>query len=330
MSIKKIFSGFVVLAVCFPVLAAEQCAKVDCDCEAIAEVKWRGICENREKTVVEECQTNNGTPKSYCGLHGPAAYPVAISLKTAVSLGNLSDADLSVLDKQINTQDWSLLDSYKMMKAKEESANFGEALQILGLYERDVDRLYELQKQKILLSLGKGDSADARRNAQTYGQRTLATAASIDTYSQALWQKKSTSDDARAQKAYKILSLKLARLAANVFEQGADLLGSADLFEPAALAWQQAAGVAKRLMDLEASTENKAKHVEFYQAQVSARLHRATYCWLQTKSHTEQVLQNLRIAEGMGTPDDDQAIADLDSTHDIDSQDVRAMKRPGR
>lgn len=330
MKVCGILSSLILLGASAWVAAeGSQCAQINCDCSAITSEKWQSICSSQEKAVVRECQANGGKPQSYCGLHGPEAFPVAISLKKMPASGVLPDADVSALEKQIKTQVWSLNDSFKVVQAKETSGNFGDAIQLLGLYERDVDRLYELQHQSINSLLQQKKNSAARDLAETFALDTVANAKTLEAYSQNLWDRVAVSDVDKAGKAYKVMSLKLARLAASVYEQGADILGFAGLNEQAALTWQLAANIAKKLISLEASTDNKARHIEFYQEQASARLNRATYYWLKT-DNTEQVISSIRGAEEIIGSESNQAIADTDAVNEIDSQDMRAMKRPSR
>lgn len=326
-----IANSTLLLAFLIPSVAmANECAQIDCDCSAIGDQKWRAVCENREGTVRKECVENGGTPNSYCSLHGPQGFPVAVSLRTDQSSESFSD-NAEALEKQINTQRWSLQDSLNVVKAKEADGHYGDAIQLSSLFERDADRLYRLVKQQ-LTNLNARDQVNAARSsADDYGRTMTDIAGSIDAYSQTLWARSTESSDARAQKAFRVMSLKLARLAANIYEQGADLFGTAGRNKAAAEAWQSAASVAKTLMDREIATENKERHVEFYQAQAAARLHRATFYWLRTNEYHDRVVSNMRVAEEIVNGRSAvESVVELDNLHETDNQSMRAMKRPSQ
>jgi hypothetical protein len=146
-----------------------------------------------------------------------------------------------------------------------------------------------------------------------------------------LWNAALAAEETRAKKATQALSLKAARLAANIYEQGADLYGSGNMHGSAASSWQKAADISRLLIGYETSTDNNPKIVTFYQAQAAARFNRASYYWLQNKENEVLAAASVRNAEKILQPDSSQnRVVDLEHSHDIDSQDIRAMKRPSR
>lgn len=329
MKLHKVFATAGVMAALYAgSVQAGQCVKVDCDCSSIGDENWRQVCQRQESEVRDSCVASGGVLKSYCGLHGPNAFPVAISLKTTGFADQSPDIDVRALEKQIKTQTWSLQDSLATLKKKEDSQKFGEAIQLLGLFERDIDRLYSLQKQKLVLQQKNDRSKVARSDAQDYSEQQIDKAEELSSYSEQLWQKAGSASDKKSQKAYSVLSFKLTRLVASIYEQSADLLAITDQYERAAQTWQKASTVANQLMEMEIATENKARHVQFYQAQATARLNRATFYWLKTDGHLEQVQKNTRLANQY--TDKERTVAEIEAAHDHDAGDMRAMKRPSR
>lgn len=312
---------------------ANECTRIDCDCAALPDAKWRTECQSRENEVRKECVENGGRPASYCSLHGPRAYPVAISLKPddRTSTIDLSGVDSESLKKQIHTQQWSLQDSLAALKSKEAVGNYGEAIQLSNLFERDSDRLYQLMKKQLVTFVGQNRTAVAQRDAETYGKTVTGIALTIADYSRSLWDAATVNQDSRTQKALRAMSLKLARLSASIFEQGADLYGQVGMNKESAEAWQKSAAVARELISRESATENKKQHVQFYQAQAASRLHRATYYWLLTDEYQDRAVQNIRVAEDIASgKESDEAVAEFDNLHEADEQPMRAMKRPSR
>ena len=87
---------------------AELCPTVDCDCESISGSSWVQKCYEVEQHILNECAENGGAPQSYCGIHGPAAVPVALSLgEMPISVMN-DLAAVASAKKQIAIKYWSL------------------------------------------------------------------------------------------------------------------------------------------------------------------------------------------------------------------------------
>lgn len=279
--------------------SANQCAQINCKCNSLPEGRWRNACETQQNEVNVSCESNSGVIKTYCGLHGPKAFPVAVSLNSSVPISDLKDFDEQSMVKQIETQRWSLAESYDSVKQKESAQQYGDAVQMLALHERDVDRLYDLQKIHIHHLLAQGHLKQAKVEAQTYVSQMLQYASNIKSYSESLWSERTAmvKVDRVAAKAYRVMGLKLARMAASIYEQAGDLLGDAQLYTAAAKAWQNAAVVAQDLIAMETVSENKSRHIEFYQAQAGARFNRATYYWLQTQSHLDDAEKTAHLAE---------------------------------
>lgn len=309
--------------------APKSCPLVDCDCEAITDSHWRGVCESREAKVVEDCLANQGRPKSFCGLHGPAGFPVATSIQPDKKPLVVENEDITITSKLIATQNWSLDDSISVLKNREKSKQYGDAVQVAGLLERDIERLYQLQRQANA-TYKKLDQEKERLQAATEFALSLQQRAqSLKDYSEALWQQAAQSDNERDQKAYRALAFKVARLAGAVYEYTADMQDLAGASADSAKAWQAAAEMAQSLERWERSTENKDQHVAFYQAQAAARWHRATFELLET-GQGEAVAaaqQNARSVDRYA----DAEIADNagHSDHEM-ADDSRAMKRGSR
>lgn len=303
--------------------ANTQCPAVNCDCGAIGDIKLRELCVASEAQVISECVANQGKPKTFCGLHGPNASPVAVSLQHKDVSANVDAREVETVRQLITTQNWSLEESFKALNNREKSQQFGDAIQVLSLLERDSERLHGLHKQ-VLSSLQDGERiSEATEQGTVFASNTLAWARQLREYGEQLWQSAQSAEAERNVKAYRALALKSTRLAAEIFEFGADLYFHVGKTQESALAWQAAAEVAQSLIAWERAGDNKAQHVEFYQAQAAARWHRATYLWLGT-GNKEAVASTLERAVSVSN----EAVAEYDPH--AEPQEARAIKRGSR
>lgn len=307
---------------------AEQCRQVSCDCDALAEKRWRNECLAQEQHIKAEC-SSVGTLQSYCGMHGPSAFPVATSIQSSQLVLRSSDNSKALL-KQVDTQSWSLGETYAAFKAAIKAHQYGQAIQLASLLDKESQKSYELQKQAVAALVLENKSSDARSLAAEYATAGGESAEALADLSGQLWQKIASTNVAKEQRAYKILSFKAARSAAAVYEFSADLYADAQMSKQAAHFWQQSASMAQKLIGWESITDNNPKHLSYYQAQASARWHRATFYWLQAND-IEQVARSSDYARSYFTRDNSmKGIASAkgdDDMHTFDRDDTRAIKR---
>jgi hypothetical protein len=286
-----------------------QCPQVNCDCGAFQETKWRELCEARETQVMQDCANNQGQPKSFCGLHGPAAFPLALSARQVSE--SPDDVAVDPLKALVATQEWSLDDSWKSLQAREQAKQFVQTGQLVSLLKQDLARLQQLYV-KLVPQL-------SAKQAAPYLVRYADYAGQLRGYADQLWQKAQASTALDEQKELRDLAFKVARLAGDGLELNGDLQASLQRASEAAAAWQAGAELTKNLLVWEMSGENRAAHITFYQAQMAARWHRATYHWLATQNASAVLAsyQNaMDAAEGRGL------IADSGE----DKLDIRAIK----
>ncbi len=327
-SFALFFLAFAAASSAYAAGSNKQCPQVDCACESITDNRWRDLCLAREAQVIGECVANQGKPKTFCGMHGPAGFPVATTLQAQKYAAPPSHQDVPVLQQLIATQIWSLNESLSALKNREKAQQFGDAIQVLGLLERDSEKLYALHVQVIGELQRVGRTKDVRELAEDYARETADRALQLKTYSDQLWQtSQNASAEQRLRKAYGALAFKSARLAAATYEYSGDIYGRAAVDNAAAVAWQSAAELAQILQRWEAETENKPQHLEFYQAQAAARWHRATYQWLKVgDTPAVKVAVERAAAADEGT---ENALSDND-LHSGANGETRAIKRGSR
>ena len=310
--------------------APASCPQVSCDCAAIADSHWRDVCETRQAKVIEDCVENQGRPKSFCGLHGPAAFPVATSIQPDKKPVVIENDDIAITLKLIATQNWSLDDSIAVLKAREQAKQYGDAVQVASLLERDIERLYQLQRQADATYKRLGQEKEGKELVGGYAVSMENRGRLLRDYANELWRLGDASATDRERKAYRAMAFKVARLAGTVYEYAAEVHKLADIPANAASAWQSAAELAQSLERWERATESKSQHLEFYQAQAAARWHRATFELL-AAGHNEAVaatLENARSVDQYATSPE-VATSTGHSDHEM-ADDTRAIKRGSR
>lgn len=311
-----------------PAISADskQCPVVNCDCGAISDAQWRSHCVSREKKVIEDCIANQGNPKSYCGLHGPAAFPVATSLQPDKKSLVIEDNDPAIIEKLIATQNWSLDESFNILKSRESAKQYGDAVKMAGLLERDLERLYQLHRQADAV-YKQQERDDVSKVTDAFALAMTDRAKALREYAAKLWQSAASADSDKNQKAQRVLAFRVSRLAATVYEYSGELYSLAGSSIRSAELWQAAAEVSQILRHWEQETENKLQHVTFYQAQAASRLHRATYHLIEAGQDDSVVITAQRAQALEGTLAD---IADTSHANHESAEDMRAIKRGSR
>ena len=309
--------------------APASCPEVNCDCAAISDSHWRDVCEARQAKVIEDCLENQGRPKSFCGLHGPAAFPVATSIQPDKRPVVVENDDLAITVKLIATQNWSLDDSIAVLKSRERAKQYGDAVQVASLLERDIERLFQLHRQADATYKQLGQEKERKESIGVYAASMEERARLLRDYSADLWQLGEASAVERERKAYRAMAFKVARLAGTVYEYAAEVHKLTEVPANSARAWQSAAETAQSLERWERATESKSQHLEFYQAQAAARWHRATFELL-AAGHNEAVaaaLENARSVDQDAEPE----VANNSGHNDHEmADDTRAIKRGTR
>jgi len=262
--------------------AQNNCSAVDCDCSAINEPAWVAVCEARERVVVQECETNDGLPKSYCKLHGPEATPVATSVKaTTLSANVLLKTRIERTDKlaMINTAQWSVRQDLSALNGAFESREWSRFVSLERLYKKQCASVFEQQRVLLASWAQVGSNSHARNRLPEFVGFWHSLSNDLDELSvRAL-------DDFKGGDAKKLVKAqhKLARQAAVLLEYSGVLQAQVHEYSQAAKSWQKAAALAEQLVVRALSVSAPVKHVEYYRSQASARWHRAAYYWMLAK-----------------------------------------------
>ncbi len=304
--VAAVFLGLTLAAV--PSFAASTsggaCPVVDCDCEFIAFDKWHKLCVAREAFIKKECVSNSGKPKGYCGLHGPAAFPVATTIQYKKRPSIDPKLNLKSLSKSIGTQMWSLADDFNVLKAKEKRGSVVDAIRIAGLFRKNSQQLFDEQQKVVLGYLAKRKESASIKASRKFSKPVLKLAKELSMYGDELWQKTFSLEDGNRKKAYKTLAFKISRESANVYERAASLFASGRQYRDSANTWQKASLISKKLLKWETSTSNKAKYVAYYKKQASARLHRATLYWIMADNLKRATANIESSREGFSTEEE--------------------------
>lgn len=257
---------------------ANQCPAINCDCDAFATSEWVERCVAAEKLIKQTCVENNGVPLHYCGLHGPKAAPLAINTQFP-SVPPTSEETLRLYKRQIVMIIWSMTGDLDHVQQREEQGNFGEAVQILRLLDRNIDRLFTIQVQAAEGERQRVGSREAEDLWQEYRDELAVFVQQFEKYGDLLWQKMEVANEKSVQKAYRVLAMKIYRTGSKLAEHIAIAEQSRNASRSAARAWQYAASLAQETLQKEIATTNSPKRVSYYRSISAARWNRASYYW---------------------------------------------------
>ncbi len=281
------------------VQGAVICPAVNCDCSAIALALWQQRCLAAELKVKQNCVANQGVPKQYCTLHGPNATPVAITIaRPAVPATTIQS--LRLHQHQATILMWSVKDDLDNVRRREQEQSFGDALQVLKLLDRNIDRLYLTQRHAAEGERQRVGNSAAEAIWREYREELGDLVVAFHGYTKVLWSKMHTVKEPAKQKAYRILAMKVGRSASTLSEQHAQAYVGEGSAEGAAKAWQRSALIAADLMAKEQATSNSRKRVAYYRYQSAARWNRASFYWM-GDGQKEKIVSAIAQAERLLT-----------------------------
>ena len=193
---------------------------------------------------------------------------------------------------------WSVKDDLDNVQRREQQAFFGDALQVHKLLENNVERLYATQWRLAEGERQRTDDAAAQALWREYRDELQPVVTSFVTYGELLWNSVGTAKTPQAQKAYRVLAMRVLRTASMLHEHLALAYAGEANTNGAALAWQQAAQMAASLAEKEIATTNKAEHIAYYRYQSAARWNRASFYWMDAKDEAriESAVKNAEQA----------------------------------
>jgi|GEM_PF-1006716 len=275
----KVFGSIVTaLIVCTVAQAAEICPKIDCDCATLPEGAWQNSCVSHEKNIKARCAKNMNQPTDFCSLHGPAAFPLPLALKLS-NIEVVPQETIKSLYSQSGSLYLSLHSDLDSVKAKVSNLNFKAALELLAVMDQNIDNLFDSQRQVTTSWLVYEEEGKAVSAWRTFADDSLDVAGKLFGYGSELWKKYQTGDDPSTKKAYRIISFKVLRMAGKAYEAAGYSYSGGDKNKKAAKAWGTSARVSQRILEAKRESNGSESHVNFYQYQAAARLHRASFYW---------------------------------------------------
>lgn len=269
-------------------VAAGTCAKLNCDCDRIPNAPLKMGCNTHERALRESCPDGTKDVRAYCAIHGPEAFPVAISLDTAEQPPSL-DVDSS--NRKIASLYWSVRQDANFSKAAFDKGDYSEATAIITIASRNIASLFKAQLS--VVQAWKVENRDKQEQGawKDYSPDTYDLAKHWLAYENKIGSELENSrqvylnqrDDDKALVKYEaLLGLyeNVSRLTGELFEQTGFAYGRADRPQSAANAWKQAAELSAELMVVLSQTNINDDKVDELKNITASRLHRATYYWL--------------------------------------------------
>lgn len=271
--IKQLFY-WGLLALLSSYATANPCPKVNCDCANLPIESWRTSCQLHEQNLIQHCVQNNGQPTDFCFLHGPSGFPLPLStqLKPAPSI---SEDKIAAEKQRATISYWTIHHDINNVISKIDNDEFAQAQSVLTTLGSKFDQLFAKQRQ-ITNSM---ETAEAFAAWRVFSQDTYDEAAKLYEVATHLWDIRQFEDHTQRDKAYRIFSIKILRLASQSFEIAAFSFANAGQHKKAAKVWKSASGASKSLLEYKQILGAPRKHLSYYRKQTAARLLRASYHW---------------------------------------------------
>lgn len=259
------------------------CPAVNCDCASLPKAPWQQECRQAEQRLIEACQANQGQPKGFCSLHGPAATPLPLAASLSPQTPTNDANAIGQLEQQLATALWSLtedLSSLQTLLDKNTTASVSIALK---WFDNHAQEAFELQQRILASRLFAKDAKRAEANADTYAKALKPVLAEGQKLGEKLWQQASR-ENPEQQRYLQTLAQRLLRINGKMQETAALSFGLVNSHGAAAKYWQDAARLAERQLTLESQGTRKPEYITFYGLQASARWMRASLSFVLAES----------------------------------------------
>ncbi|WP_075188013.1 hypothetical protein [Teredinibacter haidensis] len=272
----------------------EVCPLINCDCSSLPSDSWKQTCRTHEQVIKERCAVNGNTPTDFCSLHGPSASPLPLAMKFS-DMEVLAEEGLEDTHKETVALYLAIRSDLSSVKVKLSNLQFKNAVVMVKDIDNNVDSLFSAQRQLTMSWLVYEQEKEAVAGWRTYAEESLAMAEDQFAFGAQLWTQYQAADHEGKKKAYKVLALKLMRIAGKSFEVAGYSYAGGDRSKDAAKAWARGAEVSKALMVAKQESGADISHVNFYRYQAASRLHRASYYWA-VDQKVEDALAALTLA----------------------------------
>lgn len=276
----------VLASLALPTYAAEICPAINCDCESLPNSAWEKACFQHEVAIKKSCESNANTPRDYCSVHGPEAFPLPFKIDLSPLKAN-GDSQIEDISQKIAALFFSLDLDLANASKKLDKKRFGESLQVLKIVDRNVDNVFEYQRRLVEAYEAKGSNSKSKKSKSKFATQAYASAKTIRDYGDNLVASFSAAEDAKQKKVFRILAAKSLGMSAKLYEQSGYFYGDANKNERAAKSWLKASEVAVSIADLSVLANVNKDYVEFSRVQAAARLQRSGFHWLASNKNKE-------------------------------------------
>lgn len=264
----------------FSVQAQEVCPLINCDCESIPKPSWQKACINYERVIKLDCVQNQNTPKDYCALHGPEAFPLPL-LSTKLEIKPPTNTELADAQRDVDTVYWSINTDIEFIDYNLNQKTLKETFEGLKNLDGNILELLKAQStvSHIITNQSSKRSAASKKQWKKYAQKNEAIHTSIKALTYKLENSFSLNEieTSKMHKMYHALYVRSLRTAGKAHELSALAYSHAKKHYESSQHWVQASALAQQLLTLEESLQANEKHRQYYQILAASRLQRASY-----------------------------------------------------
>ncbi len=282
---KLLVTGILIFS---PLVHAQECEPINCDCDAIPRKKLAALCSMRESQLKSSCLETNKISR-FCSVHGPAASPIAIV--TQIPEVDLSDIDVNAENRKIATLYWSLRQDINYSEDAFKDGDLLRAYKILKITKRNLDNLFVSQHRAGGALAEREKSKKARSAWKNYLSDNESLAKHVNKYARAIVADLNKS--AQISQVHYDLAFLILAFAGDVYEHTGFVAARADRHVRAARAWKSASKMSSEQLSLPVEGIASRVVIEDIQEIAAARLHRASYHWLKgdKEDDAEEVLR---------------------------------------
>jgi len=278
---------FSFLLLCISSLAsANVCPAVDCDCSSLTSKNWQMACLQYESVLKDQCASNDGNPTNYCGIHGAAAFPVALSFKPIPMSAPLPSKE-NEFKRRLDMTLWSLETDMELANSRLKSYSLAQVFEALKIIDANIDTVFSIRQSEddFLVAEDKSPSVRQKRWG-AFAELISDYQLSVDDFTQQLVGLYTQANKEKLKRSYGSLAVKSLRVSGKLREMLAMVYHESGNNDLSAKNWTAAGNDTSQLISIQEKLDGKPEYLAYFQLLAATEFHRGSFHWLLTDNLT--------------------------------------------
>ena len=250
-------------------------------------------CLQYESTLKDQCAANNGNPINYCGVHGAAAFPVALSFKPMPMSAPLPSKE-DEFERRLDMTLWSLDTDMELANSRLKNYSLAQVFEALKIIDTNIEAAFSIRQSEDDFFVAEDKSLSFRKKKwEAFADIVANYQLSLDDFSQQLFVLHTESEKEKLKRSFGSLAVKSLRVSGKLKEMLAIVYHESGNDELSAKSWTAAGDDTSQLISIQKKLDGKPEYLAYFQLLAATEYHRGSLYWLLADNLT--MAQNNRL-----------------------------------